>query len=277
MLDLGLDGKRALIAGSGPGLGRSCALGLAESGSAVACADIDGTRAEAVAEEVRARGGSAHAVQADIRRSSEADRAVEEAASALGGLDIVVDVIGEIRWGPVTALSDEDWRYSLEATLGHVFNLGRAAARRLTAQGSGGSIVSISSVSGLVSAPFHAPYGAAKAGLISLTRSLAVELAPAGIRVNCIAPGAIATPRVVSRMVGEWNPADPPPPSRAPLGRMGHPDEIAKVVVFLSSELASYVSGQCIVVDGAASAQYLMGPMDPGQLPDNASLEQPPP
>ena len=277
MLELGLAGKRALVVGSGPGLGRSCALGLAEAGTKVACADIDGRRAAAVAEELRGRSGEAVAVEADVRQSEQAARAVQETVEAFGGLDVVVDVIGEIRWGPVTELTDEDWSYSLQATLGQVFNVARAAGRQFLNQGSGGSIVSVSSVSGLVSAPFHAPYGAAKAGLLSLTRSLAVELAPAGVRVNCVVPGAIATPRVVARMVGHWDPASPPPPSRAPMGRMGHPDEIAKVAVFLSSDLASYISGQGVVVDGAASAQYPMGAMDPQQLPDNASLEQPPP
>ena len=122
--------------------------------------------------------------------------------------------------------------------------LGRPVATSIE-QGEGGSLVSISSVSGVAGAPFHAPYGAAKAGLISLTRSLAIELAPAGIRVNNVAPGAVATPRVVDRLGGR-SPDGLPLRSRAPLGRMGEPDEIAKVVVFLSSDLASYVSGQTV-------------------------------
>lgn len=262
--------------GSGPGLGRSCARGLAEAGAAVACVDLDVTRAEAVAREVRQQGRQAEAIQADVRRSAEAERAVRECLDRLGGLDVVVDVIGEIRWGPVVDLTDDDWSYSIDAVLGQVFNVARSSARQFLAKQIGGSIVSVSSVSGLASAPFHAPYGAAKAGLMSLTRSLAVELAPAGIRVNTVAPGAIATPRVLARMY-EGVEAPDSPPSRAPLGRMGHPDEIAKAVVFLSSDLASYVSGQTLVVDGAASAQFVMGPMAPDQLPDNATLEQPPP
>src|SRR5207247_3036835 len=118
----------------------------------------------------------------------------------------------------------------------HVFNLARAAGRHLVAQGRGGTIVSVSSVSGLAGAPYHAPYGAAKAGLMSLTRSLAIELAPARVRVNCVAPGAIATPRVADRMAGDGSAGEAPARyDRVPLGRMGQPDEIAKVVVFLSS------------------------------------------
>ena len=278
MLELGLAGRRALVAGSGPGLGRSCALGLAEAGAHVACCDIDGGRANAVAVEILSAGGQAISVEADLRQSSDAQRAVEQVVAELGGIDVVVDVIGEIRWGSVTDLTDEDWDYSLDSVLRHAFNLGRAVGSRMVEQGTGGSIVMISSVSGLASAPFHAPYGAAKAGLMSLTRSLAIELAPAGIRVNCVAPGSIATPRVAARVASAGDDqASGIQRSRAPLGRMGEPDEVAKVVVFLASELASYVSGQTVVVDGAATAQFALGRISGEQIPDNATLEQPPP
>ena len=276
MLELGLEGKRALVAGSGPGLGRSCALGLAEAGAAVACVDFDGDRAAAVVSEICSQGGRAIGFQADLRRSADAARVVAETVREFGSVDVVVDVIGEIRWGPVVNLTDDDWDYSLDSVLRHVFNLGRAAGRQLIAQGRGGSLVAVSSVSGLASAPFHAPYGAAKAGIMSFTRSLAIELAPEGIRVNNVAPGAIATPRVVERLRAQ-EPTLTSQRSRAPLGRMGEPDEIAKVVVFLSSDLASYVSGQTIVVDGAATAQFAMGQLRSDQIPDNATLDQPPP
>jgi NAD(P)-dependent dehydrogenase (short-subunit alcohol dehydrogenase family) len=274
LLDFGLEGKVAIVAGSGPGLGRSCALGLAEAGAVVACVDIDRARASALAGEIRAGGGRAAEFQSDLRRMAEADEVVSEVAEEFGSLYAVVDVIGEIRYGRAVDLSDDDWEYSLDAVLRQFFNLGRAAGRYLTKQGEGGSLVSISSVSGVAGAPFHAPYGAAKAGLISLTRSLAIELAPAGIRVNNVAPGAVATPRVVDRLGGR-SPDGLPLRSRAPLGRMGEPDEIAKVVVFLSSDLASYVSGQTVIVDGGATAEFALGAMDPDQIPDNASLEQP--
>lgn len=278
MLEFGLEGKVALVAGAGPGLGRSCALGLAEAGAAVACADIDARRGADVAEEILASGGRAIGVEADLRRSAGADGAVGRTVAELGALDVVVDVIGEIRWGAVADLSDEDWSYSLDSVLRPLFNLGRAAGRHLVAQGRGGSIVSVSSVSGLASAPFHAPYGAAKAGVVSLTKSLAIELAPARIRVNAVAPGAVATPRVAARLeTGRDSGPATPPKSRAPLGRMAEPSEIAKVVVFLSSDLASYVTGQTIVVDGGASAQFVMGQLRADLIPDNATLEQPPP
>ena len=275
MLDFGLEGKVALVAGSGPGLGRSCALGLAEAGAVVACVDLDGDRASALVGEIHSLGGRAAAFRSDLRRMADADKVVADVVEEFGSLFAVVDVIGEIRYGRAVDLSDDDWEYSLDAVLRQFFNLGRAAGRYLTEQGDGGSLVSISSVSGVAGAPFHAPYGAAKAGLISLTRSLAIELAPAGIRVNNVVPGAVATPRVVHRLGGR-SPDGLPLRSRAPLGRMGEPDEIAKVVVFLSSDLASYVSGQTVIVDGGATAEFALGAMDPDQIPDNASLEQPP-
>jgi NAD(P)-dependent dehydrogenase (short-subunit alcohol dehydrogenase family) len=274
VLDLGLNGKVAIVAGSGPGLGRSCALGLAEAGAMVACVDLDGDRSAALAAEVRSLGGRAASFCSDLRVMADAERAVTEAIDELGALSVVVDVIGEIRYGRAVDLTDDDWNYSLDSVLKQFFNLGRAAGRHLVAQGAGGSIVSISSVSGIAAAPFHAPYGAAKAGLMSLTRSLAIEFAPAGIRVNNVAPGAVATPRVVARLGGRESDALPLE-SRAPLGRMGEPDEIAKVVVFLSSDLASYVSGQTVVVDGGATAQFALGAMRSDQIPDNATLEQP--
>ncbi len=279
MLELDLAGSRALVAGCGPGLGRSCALGLAEAGAVVACADIDGGRAGAVADEIRSLGGRALSIEADLRQSADAERTAERVVSDLGGIDVVVDVIGEIRWGSVTDLTDEDWDYSLDAVLRHAFNLGRAAGRRMVEQSTGGSIVWVSSVSGFASAPFHAPYGAAKAGLMSFTRSLAIELAPSGIRVNCVAPGSIATPRVAARVASaaDDSASGSIQRSRAPLGRMGEPDEVAKVVVFLASDLASYVSGETVVVDGAATAQFALGRISGDQIPDNATLEQPPP
>jgi NAD(P)-dependent dehydrogenase (short-subunit alcohol dehydrogenase family) len=277
VLELGLNEKVALVGGSGPGLGRSCALGLAEAGASVACTDLDPERARAVSEEVGSLGVRTVAIGADLRRSSEAERAVDEAVGALGRLDVVVDVIGEIRWGKVSELTDEDWDYSIDSVLRQFFNLARAASRHLVNQGRGGSIVSVSSVSGLASAPFHSPYGAAKAGVMSLVRSLAVELAGNGVRVNDVAPGAISTPRVSARLDAGESPRTGPYPSRAPMGRMGTPDEVAKVVVFLASDLASYVSGQSLVVDGAATAQFGLGRITEDQIPDNATLEQPPP
>ncbi len=201
-------------------------------------------------------------------------------ADEFGHLDVIVDIIGEIRWGP--DLGSRRRRLGLLHGLccRHFFNLGRAGGRKLTEQGTGGSIVSVSSVSGLASSPFHAPYGAAKAGIMSLVRSLAIELAPYRVRVNDVAPGAIATPRVTARIATADGTSEIR--RRELHNRAGlrcdawvFLDEIAKVVVFLASDLASYVTGQTIVVDGGSTAQFALGKIGADQIPDNSTLEQP--
>jgi NAD(P)-dependent dehydrogenase (short-subunit alcohol dehydrogenase family) len=253
MLDFGLKTKRVLLAGTGQGIGRACALALAEAGARVACVDVDATQARAVATDLQAAGGEGLALQADVRRRDEVNAAVQVTVRAFGGLDVCVDVIGEARWGRALELTDADWDDSFDLVLRHVFFLAQAAGRQMLTQGTGGALVSIASVSGLASAPLHAAYGAAKAGLIALTKTLAVELASAGIRVNAVAPGAILTPRVIARMSPERRAES----ARAiPMGRQGQPEEVAKTVVFLASDLASYITGQTLVVDGGATAQF---------------------
>jgi len=253
LLELGLDGRRALVAGAGQGIGRACALALAEAGARVACLDVDPTRAEQVAAELRAAGADATAISGDARRRPDVEAAVAGAAEKLGGVDVCVDIIGEARWGRVLELSDEDWDASFDLVLRHLFLLAQAVGRRMVDQRTGGSIVSIASVSGLSSAPRHAAYGAAKAGVIALTRTLAVELAESGVRVNAVAPGAVLTPRVAQSQTAERRAESA---RSIPMGRYAAPEEIARPVVFLASDLASYVTGQTLVVDGGATAQF---------------------
>ncbi len=253
MLDLGLRRKRVLLAGTGAGIGRACALAFAEAGARVACVDVEPGRADEVADAVRAAGAEALPLRADVRRREDVAAAVEATVQAFGGIDVCADIIGEARWGRVLELSDTDWDESFDLVLRHVFYLAQSVGKQMVAQATGGALVSISSVSGIASAPLHAAYGAAKAGLMALTRTLAVELAVAGIRVNAVAPGAVLTPRVVQHLTPERRAES----ARAiPMGRLAAPDEIAKVVVFLASDLASYITGQTVIVDGGATAQF---------------------
>ncbi len=253
MIDLGLRRKRVLLAGTGAGIGRACALAFAEAGARVACVDVEPGRADEVADAVRAAGAEALPLRADVRRREDVAAAVESTVQAFGGIDVCADIIGEARWGRVLELSDTDWDESFDLVLRHVFYLAQSVGKQMVAQATGGALVSISSVSGIASAPLHAAYGAAKAGLMALTRTLAVELAVAGIRVNAVAPGAVLTPRVVQHLTPERRAES----ARAiPMGRLAAPDEIAKVVVFLASDLASYITGQTVIVDGGATAQF---------------------
>jgi NAD(P)-dependent dehydrogenase (short-subunit alcohol dehydrogenase family) len=161
-------------------------------------------------------------------------------------------VIGEARWGRTVELDDAAWDESFDLVLRHFFNLARVAGGHMAGRGTG-AIVAIASVSGLRSAPLHGPYGAAKAGLMSLVRTLAVELAADHVRVNAVAPGAVLTPRVAALMSDERRAESA---ASIPLGRLATPDDIAHAVAFLSSDLASYITGQTIAVDGGATAQF---------------------
>jgi 3-oxoacyl-[acyl-carrier protein] reductase len=253
MIDLGLAGKNVLVAGAGRGIGEACARMCAAAGARIAGLDRDAGRRDAVIEELRRSGAEAIPIECDVRRRAEVDQAVARAVESFGRVDVCIDVIGEARWGRVLDLSDEDWDDSFTLVLRHVFYLARAVGRQMLAQGSGGAIVSIASLSGLTAAPLHGAYGAAKAGLMALTKTLAVELATSAIRVNCVAPGAVRTPRLLEITTEERRAETA---RHVPLGRLAEPAEIASVVLFLASELSSYVTGQTIVVDGGATAQF---------------------
>ena len=248
LLDLGLSGKRSLVAGAGQGIGRACALALAEAGARVACVDNDAGRAEMVAKEVHGP-----AFVADARKRDDVERVVADTVAELGGVDVCIDIIGEARWGRVLDFTDEDWDASFDLVLRHVFLFAQAAGRRMVEQKTGGAFVSVASVSGLSGAPGHGPYGAAKAGLISLTKTLALELADDGIRVNAVAPGAVLTPRILERTTKERLAEGA---KAIPLGRQATPEDIARVAVFLASDLAGYVTGQTVVADGGATARF---------------------
>jgi len=252
VVDLGLAGKRALVAGAGQGIGRATALLLAAAGARVACMDADAARRAAIAKEIQATGAQAIGIGGDVRERAAIDAAVTATVQSFGGVDVAVDIVGEARWNPALQQTDADWDESFALVLRHVFHLFQAAGARMVEQRAG-ALVAVASVSGLFAAPSHAAYGAAKAGLVSLVKTFAVELAPHGVRVNAVAPGAIRTPRVLAITTDERRAES----ARAiPLRRMGEPEEIARVVAFLASDLASYVTGQTVVADGGASVKF---------------------
>jgi len=241
-----LCGKVALVTGARRGLGRAMAIALARAGAEVAVNDIaDGVaEAEAVAEEIRALGRKALVVPADITDGAQVREMIDRVAAEAGGLDILVNNAGIIRDALLLRMTDEAWREVLEVNLTGTFLCTRAAARHMTKHG--GAIVNISSVVGVVGNIGQANYAASKAGIIGLTKACARELAPRGVRVNAVAPGFIRSQmterlpeQVRERML-----------SQIPLARMGTPEEVASVVVFLASPAAAYLTGQVICVDG---------------------------
>ena len=244
---LRLDRRRFIVVGAGLGIGRQTAHALSTAGARVACVDVEADRAHEVAAEV---GGVA--VVGDATRRADAERVFDAATDALGGLDGVVDIVGMARYATLLDVDDDEWDWHFDVVLRHAYLTVQLGGRRLAA-GSGGALAFVASVSGLTSAPRHAAYGAAKAALMSLVRSAAVELGPAGVRVNAVAPGVVWTPRV-SALLGEEGRARNT--ANTPLRRVAQPADIAAALLFLCSDLASYVTGQTLVVDGGVGAKF---------------------
>jgi 3-oxoacyl-[acyl-carrier protein] reductase len=203
---------------------------------------------------VRAAGGTAYPVSGDVRSLADIEAMVAGAVENLGGLDILVTVVGgQVAFVPAVKLhemADEDWDTIYEVNLRYVARAVRTALRVFLDQGTGGSIVSIGSVTGFMGAPRQAAYGVMKAGLLSLARTVATEYAADGIRMNVAAAGAVAT--AVNNAPTEWV-------DEIPLGRYGRSEEVAAAVVYLASDAAAYTTGQQLVLDGGVSVR---GPFD---------------
>jgi len=188
----------------------------------------------------------------DATRRDEAARMFEEAGAALGRMHGLVDIIGMAQYADLVDLEDQSWDWHHDIVLRHAFLAVQLGGRAMAASG-GGVMVFVASVSGITSAPLHAAYGAAKAGLMSLVRTAAVELGPSAIRVNAVAPGVVWTPRV-SKYLGEEGLARNN--ANTPLRRVALPSDIAAALLFLSSDMSSYVTGQTLVVDGGVGAKF---------------------
>jgi len=244
---LRLDGRRFVVLGAGQGIGRQASHALASVGARVACVDVDPDLASDIASEV-----NGIAISGNAFERADVERMFADAADQLGGIDGVVDIIGMARYADLTEMSDEDWDWHFDIVLRHAFLAMQYGGRAMKAAG-GGAMVFVASVSGITSAPRHSAYGAAKAGLMSLVRTGAVELGPFGIRVNAVAPGVVWTPRVSAFMGEDGRVRNV---ANTPLRRVAQPADIAAALLFLVSDLAGYVTGQTLAVDGGVGAKF---------------------
>jgi meso-butanediol dehydrogenase / (S,S)-butanediol dehydrogenase / diacetyl reductase len=252
------DGKAGLVTGAGSGIGRATAMGFAHRGGAVVVADINGDNANRVATEITAAGGKAIAIVADVTKPADIEM-IARTTKEFGRLDFLHNNAFGLprmpgRSGGAAAAADTDdqvWNATLEVGLTAVFRAIKWAVPVMRAQGSG-AIVNTASISGLYADYGIVAYNAAKAGVVNLTRVAAIEYARAGIRVNCICPGAIDTPLLAANA----RPAMSEKIKDAiPMGRLGRPEEMANVILFLASDLASFVTGAAYVADGGQIAK----------------------
>jgi NAD(P)-dependent dehydrogenase (short-subunit alcohol dehydrogenase family) len=245
----GLSGKRALVTGGASGIGAATAGRLLEEGCQVAVLDRDPEANQRLATDLPELAG---VYEADVADRDQVNAAFETAIADMGGVDVLVNNAGISIRHPFTEITPEDWDRVLAVNLTGVFYVAQAAARHMLEKGSG-VILNTASTNGVVGYPFYADYNASKAGVIELTKSMALELAPT-VRVNAVAPGYVLTPmqraEYTEEMLAEVN-------RRIPLGRHARPEEIAGLFAYLASEDAAFVSGQVFTIDGAETAGSL--------------------
>ncbi len=250
--------QTALVTGAGQGIGRAIALRLARDGYALAVADINPASLEAVRGEIEAAGGhQALAIQADLAQTAEVERMIQQAVVDLGRLDVLVNNAGRLITRAFMDVTEADWDATLGLDLKTVFFAMQMAARVMIGGGNPGRIVNIASISGRSGRPDQTPYAAAKAGVISLTQSAALALAPHGITVNAVCPGVVDTPLTRQLHIERARVAGITPEeslrrmlARVPLGRIETPDDVAGVVAFLCSPDSAYITGQTLNVCG---------------------------
>lgn len=247
-----LSGKVALVSGASSGLGRHFALTLAKAGAKVALAARRADALASLAAEIKAFDGRAMPIQMDVTERAQVEQGLLEAETELGPVTIVVNNAGIALAGPALSTAPEDWQKVLATNLSGVWNLAQLAAQRLVHLARGGSIINIASIMGLGGGSQLAAYSAAKAGVINLTRTLAIEWARHGIRVNALAPGYIETDLNRDTLKSE---AGEVMKKKIPQRRFGQPADLDGALLLLASEASAFMTGSVIVVDGGQHAQ----------------------
>ena len=250
---LGLEDKVVVVTGSSQGVGRGCALQFARAGAHVVIVARGLELAEEVAAEVRALGRQSIAVQADVTRKEDVDRMIAAALDKFGRIDVGVNNVGGRGGTPVGSVLESDpgfWQETFEISLYTVLLNTKAFAATMVERQIQGAIVNVASVAALKSTPGIATYGAAKAAVMQLTKTLASELGPYGIRVNAVAPGMVDTKALAAFLTPEERANRV---AKIPLARLATPDDIGKAVVLVASDLAGWITGETVVTDGGQS------------------------
>ncbi len=249
-----LNDKVAIVTGAGQGIGAACALRLAREGAKVIVADVNDDAGRAVMEDIRKSGGTAEFVDCDVSEKLDVHNLIAKALEVHGRIDVLVNNAGIVDDVPFLDLPAEEFDRILGVNLKGAFLAGQAVARQMVKQGPGkegaaaGAIVNMSSVNAVFALPDHVAYSVSKGGLAQLTKAMAIALAPHGVRVNAVGPGTIETPLLAGVVKDEA--FRKKVLSRTPLGRVGQPEEVAAIVVWLASDEASYVTGTTVYADG---------------------------
>lgn len=251
-----LKGKRAVVTGAASGIGRATAKGLAAEGAQVFLLDVDSAKGEKTSAEIKAAGGDCLFRKLDVSKPAEIGEVAKAILADVGYIDILVNNAGIWRPGTVASLSEATWDAVIDTNVKSVFLVSKQFVPSMIERKSG-TIVNVASVAGMVGAADASAYAASKGAVINLTRSMALDFAPYRVRVNCICPGMIDT-GMGDDVVGHYRPDTAPAESKAtwqPLGRIGSPDDIAKAILYMVSDDASFMTGSAVVVDGGLTAQ----------------------
>jgi NAD(P)-dependent dehydrogenase (short-subunit alcohol dehydrogenase family) len=247
-----LAGKSVIVTGGGAGIGRAMCLLFAQEGASVGVLDLDTSAAEACVREIADAGSRAVQLTADVSQPSDTEAAVAVCERAFGPLHVLVNNAGVIGRGTAETTALPEWHRVLETNLTGVYLMAKAAIPSIRRAG-GGSIINVSSAAGLAGWYDQAAYDASKGGVVNLSRSMALDFALEGIRVNCLVPAHVTTPMSENFLAQGGDPARRARErtiERIPLGRFSRPEEIAYAALFLASDESSYVTGSCLVVDG---------------------------